>query len=139
MPDFLGKGLRFPLFDGTSDEEGDHVKGLLLHSSGGEEKIRQSIQLILATAPGERLMRPDFGCGIHDLLFEPVTPALTTLLIDRVSTALLRWEPRIDVLQVEVHQNGQPHHLLLDVTYRVRANNAVNNMVYPFYLQEGAA
>jgi len=139
VPDFLGKGLNFPLFDSPSVGTEDELKGQLLHFVDGEDKIRQSIHLILATAPGERVMRPDFGCGIHDLLFEPVTPALHALLIDRVTTGLLRWEPRIDILQVDVREGARPQQLLLDVTYRVRANNAVNNMVYPFYLREGVA
>jgi uncharacterized protein len=149
MPDFLGRGPRFPLIGKLPDdrgdmakghEPGDMAKGPFLSWSDGENKVRQSIRLILSTAPGERVMRPDFGCGIHDLVFEPATPALNALLVDRVKTALARWEPRIDVLSVEVQQGAsKQHQLLLDITYRVRANNSVHNMVYPFYLLEGAA
>jgi uncharacterized protein len=136
MPDFLGRGPRFPLFEDRADAR----TGPLLLWSDGDAKIRQSIELILSTAPGERVMRPDFGCGIHELVFEPITPGLTALLVDRVTSALVRWEPRIDVLQVEARQDVPSEPVLqLDITYRVRANNAVHNMVYPFYLQEGAA
>lgn len=141
MSDFFGKGPRFPFPSWLPDDQG--AKDDKRHAFGlceGEEKIRQSIRLILATAPGERIMRPDFGCGIHELLFEPLTPALVALVADRVSTALARWEPRIDVLKVDVRIPGSGSQtLLLDITYRTRANNAVSNMVYPFYLQEGAA
>lgn len=137
MSDFLGKGPRFP-FRSPGAAEPARFFGM----SDGEDKVRQSVQLILATAPGERLMRPDFGCGVHELLFEPLTSGLTALVTDRVNTCLARWEPRIDVLKVDVRPDndiGEGPRLLVHITYRIRANNAVNNMVYPFYLQEGAA
>jgi phage baseplate assembly protein W len=152
MSDFFGKGPQFPF-----RSSGKSVR--FFGMSDGEDKIRQSVQLILATAPGERVMRPDFGCGVHELLFEPMTSGLTALVTDRVNTCLARWEPRIDVLKVGVRADDgelvpridvrkddvrpddgelRPR-LLVHITYRIRANNAVNNMVYPFYLQEGAA
>lgn len=134
MTDFLGTGPSFPLFVQGRDA-GRPLFGL---SSGGD-KVHQSIELILSTAPGERLMRPDFGCGIHDLLFEPISPGLEAMLSERVSSALVRWEPRIDVLKVDVGRGKAEQEVLLDITYRLRANNAVYNMVYPFFLQEGIA
>jgi hypothetical protein len=134
MSDFLGKGPQFPL-----RSRGAAASALFSAMSDGEEKIRQSVQLILATAPGERVMRPDFGCGVHELLFEPLTSGLTALVTDRVNTCLARWEPRIDILRVDVLPDDEEPRLLVHITYRVRANNAVNNMVYPFYLQEGVA
>lgn len=136
MSDFLGRGPQFP-FRPPGAPETVRFFGM----SDGEEKIRQSVQLILATAPGERVMRPDFGCGVHELLFEPLTSGLAALVTDRVNTCLARWEPRIDVLKVEVRPDNDElrPRLLVHITYRIRANNAVNNMVYPFYLQEGAA
>ena len=140
MSDFFGRGPRFPFPSWLPDDQG--TKDTKRHEFGlceGEEKIRQSIRLILATAPGERIMRPDFGCGIHELLFEPLTSALVALVSDRVGTALARWEPRIDVLNIGVRiPDSGSQALLVDITYRTRANNAVNNLVYPFYLQEGA-
>lgn len=138
MSDFLGKGPRFPLAPFRSEDRPgkDQFFGL----SEGEDKIEQSIRLILGTAPGERVMRPDFGCGVHELLFEPLTPALIALTADRVTTSLRRWEPRIDVLAVDVQTpESLPNGMEVRVTYRVRANNAVHNMVYPFFLHEGAA
>ena len=133
MADFLGKGPGFPLTACVKDEPGEWFAW-----SEGEEKVRQSLRLILSTAPGERVMRPDFGCGIHDLVFEPLTPALRTLITDRVKTALTRWEPRIDLTNVDVSDDpARPQRLLVDITYRLRSNNAINNLVYPFYLQEG--
>ncbi|ESW93126.1 baseplate protein [Mesorhizobium sp. LSJC269B00] len=138
MSDFLGKGPSFPSPPWFADQAGPKRYGFKL--SEGEDKIKHSLWLILATAPGERVMRADFGCGIHELPFEPVTPALTALVVDRVRTALTRWEPRIDLLKIDVQSlEPNPECLLIDITYRLRANNAVGNMVYPFYLQEGAA
>ncbi|MBC2802378.1 GPW/gp25 family protein [Rhizobium ruizarguesonis] len=134
MSDFLGKGPQFPF-----RSRGAAESALFSAMSDGEEKIRQSVQLILATAPGERVMRPDFGCGVHELLFEPLTSGLTALVTDRVNTCLARWEPRIDILKVDVRPDDDEPRLLVHITYRIRANNAVNNVVYPFYLQEGAA
>lgn len=140
MSDFLGKGPSFPLLSPFERVLGGGRQRNAFGMSDGEAKIRQSIELILATAPGERVMRPDFGCGIHEFLFEPVTQMLFAQIVDRVKGALTRWEPRVDVLRVEVQSDdARPQELSIDVTYRVRANNAVNNLVYPFYLQESAA
>ena len=131
MGDFLGRGWPFPIAPGP---------GRPLAFIGGDEKIRQSIWLILSTAPGERQMRPDFGCGIHDLVFEPNTAALRGIVQARVRAALIRWEPRIDVLDVSVETPAEArNYLLIRVDYRVRANNALYNLVYPFFLQEGVA
>lgn len=128
--DFLGRGWSFPVVP---------VDGRLAWQ-GGEEKIRQSIWILLSTAPGERVMRPDFGCGIHDLVFEANTAALRGRVQQRVRDALLRFEPRIDLLDVRVETPPEArNYLLISVDYRVRANNAFHNLVYPFFLNEGAA
>jgi phage baseplate assembly protein W len=129
--DFLGRGWPFPI-----TLVPDRLRGFL----GGEEKIRQSIWIILSTAPGERQMLPEFGCGIHDLVFEPNTAALRGLVQSKVGEALIRWEPRIDVLGVRAESPtpDQRNRLLIRVDYRVRANNAFFNLVYPFFLDEGA-
>jgi len=132
---FLGSGPAFPFAP---------VGGTMpIHAD--EQKIRESIWLILATAPGERVMRPDFGCGIHDLLFAVNTPPTRAAAVARVKTALVRWEPRIDVLAVSAtapdgsaNLADQRNILLVTIDYRIRANNAVFNLVYPFYLDEGA-
>ena len=107
--------------------------------TGGEDKIRQSIWIILSTAPGERQMRPDFGCGIHDLVFEPNTSALRGLVQHRVRESLTRYEPRIDVTDVRVETPPeQRNYLLIKIDYRIRTNNSFFNLVYPFFLNEGA-
>src|SRR5436309_16090858 len=114
---FLGRGWSFPVKPGP---------GGRLSFAGGEEKIRQSIWLILSTAPGERQMRPGFGCGIHDLVFQPNTASLRGTVQDKVRSALNRFEPRIDVLEVRV-ETPRPeapdearNYLLIRIDYRVR-------------------
>lgn len=105
----------------------------------GPEKVRQSILLILSTAPGERPMRPDFGCGVHDLVFQPNTSTLRAQVAARVRDALLAFEPRIELVDVRVESPEEfPNHLLILIDYRLRTNNALFNMVYPFFLTEGA-
>jgi phage baseplate assembly protein W len=129
MAGFLGKGLTFPVkLDPT---------GRLTYSSA-EDLIQQSIRLIIETSPGERVMRPDFGCGIHELVFEANTTMLHTRIQHRVREALLKWERRIDVLNVRVESSlEEPTLLLIRIDYRVRSNNSFFNLVYPFFLTEG--
>lgn len=105
-----------------------------------EASIRDAVWIILATAPGERVMRPDFGCGIHDLVF--ATPSATTLgqVVREVSDALVRWDPRIEVLGVDAAPDpAEPARLLIHVDYRVRTTNNQFNLVYPFYLERSGA
>jgi len=93
--------------------------------------------MILSTAPGERVMLPEFGCGIQELVFEPNSDLVRESMAARVRTALLRWEPRIDVLDVNSEAPiGQPNLVLIRVDYRVRSANTVHNLVYPFYITE---
>lgn len=125
---FLGQGLRFPL----------EVVGGRLALSRGERKIEESIRLILGTARGERLMRPDFGCGVHDLVFAPGSNATQTRVTDAVRQALVLHEPRIDVLDISAASpDGTPNLLLIRIAYRIRENNAVTNLVYPYFITEG--
>ena len=127
--DFLGIGWKFPLQvnpDGT------------IALSKYEQRIEESIYLILSTAKGERVMLPDFGCGIHDLVFAPNNPATIAMVVQTVRKALVAYEPRIDVLNVNAETAPQePNLLLIRVNYRIRANNALGNLVYPFYVREG--
>jgi phage baseplate assembly protein W len=103
-----------------------------------EEDIHQAIRIILGTNPGERVMRPDFGAGLNAFVFEPINTTTMALVQTRVQEALIAWEPRIDVEQVRVTtDSNERYKLLVDITYRVRATNAIANLVYPFYLQEG--
>lgn len=116
---------------------GSPKRGLLRWLSG-EDKIRQSIWIILSTAPGERLMRPDFGCGIQELVFKPNTGAFRGIVREKVMDALLRYEPRIDVIEVAVTTPYvERNRMDIRIDYRLRANNAFFNIVYPFYLKEG--
>jgi Bacteriophage baseplate protein W len=129
MSDFFGRGWSFPIKPTPS--------GRLAYASG-EDKIYQSIWLIISTAPGERQMLPEFGCGIYDLVFEPNSAALRTSIQSRVRDALVRWEPRIDVDGVSVETFPEARNqLLIRIDYRIRSNNALYNLVYPFFLNEG--
>jgi uncharacterized protein len=125
--DFLGLGWNFPV---TLDD------GQIALAPDGDEGIRQSIWMILGTAPGERMMRPDFGCGIHDLVFGVNNAATTNAVTGAVREALALWEPRIDVLDVyAVPDQSQPNLLVIEINYRVRSTNSRFNVVYPFYLE----
>jgi phage baseplate assembly protein W len=125
---FLGTGWQFPIRI--------NPQGGLAYISG-EEAIRESIWIILATAAGERQMRPTFGCGIHDYVFAPVNTTTRGSIAHQVRQALVNWEPRIDVVDVRVESGGEGNMLLVRVDYRIRGNNAFFNMVYPFYIREG--
>lgn len=126
---FLGTGWSFPLQPDTT--------GRLLYVSD-EEAVSQSIEVILGTAPGERQMRPEFGCGIHELVGETNTAALRGMVREKVREALIRWEPRIDVLDVLVESpDVYKNRIDIRIDYRVRSNNALFNLVYPFFLFEG--
>lgn len=125
-----GKGWPFPIKPRAAGSF-DYV--------GGDEKIRQSIWLILSTAPGERVMLPEFGCGIHDLVFEPNTVTTRGLIQRQIQDALLQWEQRIDLIDVRVETTPEArNYLLIRIDYRVRSNNAFYNLVYPFFINEGA-
>ena len=130
--EFLGVGWSFPV---RLDEQGE------VSLSRHEEDIRESIWIILSTAPGERLMRPDFGCGIHEYVFAPNTIRTAGLVRQKVEEALSRWEPRIEVQEVRAEADpDNPVVLLITITYRVRATDSRFNLVYPFYLErEGTA
>ncbi|HEY9858252.1 MAG TPA: GPW/gp25 family protein [Candidatus Obscuribacterales bacterium] len=100
-----------------------------------EEAVRQSIRMILSTARGERLMRPDFGCSLHDLVFSTNSAAVIGQVISAVQESLIQWEPRIDVLDVTaIPDADEPNRLLIDIRYLVRTTNNRFNLVYPFYL-----
>jgi phage baseplate assembly protein W len=127
---FLGVGAAFPLRLDTDAG----VFALAQY----EESVRQSILVILGTAKGERVMRPDFGCGIHDLVFQNLSAGTMGRVQQAVREALLRLEPRIDVTDVTVGSGSGDNVLQIQVEYEVRATNNVFNLVYPFYLQPGA-
>jgi phage baseplate assembly protein W len=102
-----------------------------------DESVRQSVWIILGTARGERAMRPDFGCGIHDLVFERNTVSTAGKVTQAVREALLMFEPRIELGDVSVVPRGDV--MQISVDYRVRATNNAFNLVFPFYLERSAA
>lgn len=128
--DFLGRGWAMPV--GLDPRTGR------LAVAEYEEDIRQAILIILETAPGERLMRPDFGCGIHELVFGVVDSTTLQRVRSVVEEALREFEPRIDVLEVSPDADGAADGMLrVEVEYRVRKTNQTGNLVYPFYFREG--
>jgi len=125
---FLGTGWAFPV---QLDDTGEVA--LVAY----EEDVRQAITIILGTAQGERVMRPDFGAGLQTMVFEPLNTTTMALVQHRVEEALITWEPRIDTIAVQVAADPDQGRLMIDVSYRVRATNTFYNLVYPFYLLEG--
>lgn len=126
--EFLGAGWKFPL---------------QVNPTGGiararyEQRVEESIYLILSTAKGERVMLRDFGCGIHDRVFAPNDSVVQTTVVSEVREALVRCEPRIDVLDITAESAAdRPNLLLIRIDYRIRANQALGNLTYPFYINE---
>ncbi|MDJ0632612.1 MAG: GPW/gp25 family protein [Xenococcaceae cyanobacterium MO_188.B29] len=125
--DFLGVGWSSPV---ALDENGQ------IEVARYEDSVRQSIWMILGTAKGERVMRPDFGCDIHELVFSPNNSGTVGQIVSDVRDALVEWEPRIDVLEVDtIPDRSQPNVILIQVNYQIRTTNNIFNLVYPFYLQ----
>jgi hypothetical protein len=124
--DFIGRGLAFPL---RTDATGS------VALVGGDREIVESIRLILATAPGERPMRPEFGCGIHDLVFAPADAATAGEISYAVRRALAQWEPRITVDDVIIDfAEADQGTLLIDIRYTINSTNDPRNLVFPFYV-----
>jgi uncharacterized protein len=125
----LGTGWKFPV----------RINGRGGFSLSREEQdVAEAIWIVLATARGERVMLPEFGCGIHDHVFAANNASTRGAIGYQVQQALMRWEPRIDVIDVRAEDDpDQPNLLLIYIDYRIRANNAFHNLVYPFFLQEG--
>ena len=126
---FLGIGWKFPINTNSSLE---------IKSSEHEESIAESIRIILGTAKGERIMRPDFGCGIHDYVFEIINAMTLGNIKSSVEEALVLWEPRIEVLNISVStEEVDSGKLLIGIDYLISTTNNRFNLVYPFYLTEG--
>lgn len=135
----LGAGWYFPVHCERSREGGQQAVGKLAIAAD-EVSVRQSIDIILSTSKGERVMRPDFGCELNKLLFAPNNGATQALAAFEVEEALRTWEPRIEVLDVGVRAGGDSGEMLLiDVSYRVRSTDNRFNLVYPFYLNRALA
>jgi len=130
MAKFLGVGWQFPVVRDDPQQR--------FALAEYEESIKQSIRIILFTAKGERVMRPEFGCGIHELVFAPNDATTRGMAEHHVSEALRLWEPRIEVLQVKATAAGaQDEALRISIDYRVRTTDNRFNLVYPFYLERG--
>lgn len=126
---FLGVGWKYPVRT--------EITGRIAMSRY-EEDIHEAIRIILGTAKGERVMRPDYGCGVHELVFTPINVATKSLVENSVQEALTLWEPRIELTKVEASdQEASAGKLLVSIDYRVRVTNNRFNLVYPFYLKEG--
>lgn len=128
---FLGKGLAFPV-------KPEPATGRLRQQTE-EDDIREAVRIILGTRKGERVMRPEFGCGIHEFVFGTMDYDTLRQMESAVQEALVLWEPRIEQIQVRAEagpdRDGQ---VLINIFYRVRSTNNLYNLVYPFYINEGA-
>jgi phage baseplate assembly protein W len=124
--DFIGRGILFPL---RVDQSGSIALGR------GADDIDASIRMAIITAPGERVMRPQFGCRIWDLLFEPINANTLGLMTEAVRETVSQWEPRVDLEEVVVEPDpASPARVIIDLRYRVRATNDRRNLVFPFYV-----
>jgi phage baseplate assembly protein W len=127
MKDFLGRGIGFPL---GVDAHGS------LRMAAHEQSVTESIRMILGTAIGERMMRPEFGCRIHDLVFHPNSPNTCAQASLYVKQALKKWEPRVDHIDVRSFPDvNAPNTIQVHVEYQVRRTNSIRNLVFPFYLR----
>jgi phage baseplate assembly protein W len=134
--EFLGRGWSFPVTFDAADAAQDPARSRGIAEASGEDKVRQAIEIILRTAPGERVTRPDFGCGIHELVFDTLGGDMIGRVQSAISSALAAWEPRIDVLGIAAQQDpDDPTRLLIEIDYRIRSTNSRFNLVFPFYVQ----
>ncbi len=122
---FVGRGLAFPL-------QADATGSFALVE--GVEAVERAIRLIVSTAPGERPMRPEFGCAIHEHVFAPINPTTLGSIAFDVERAIRQWEPRVDVIDVEVYADEEVEGLLyVEVVYALKTDNDERNLVFPFY------
>jgi len=127
---FLGRGWGFP----PEFNRATKAVGML----EDEADIKSSLEILLSTRLGERVMVPDYGCNLDELLFKPLTLTLKTFVIDLIKTAILYYEPRIDPNKIDIDPTDELEGvLLINLDYTVRATNSRKNMVYPFYKAEG--
>lgn len=127
---FLGEGWDFP------PEFNKAAKVAV--TTAGEEDIKKSLEILLSTRIGERVMLPEYGCNLEELLFQPLDLSLKTYVKDLIKTAILYYEPRIDVLKIEIDTTNElAGELLIKIDYLIRITNSRSNIVYPFYKGEG--
>ena len=124
---FLGNGLNFPVRM--------NARGEIMLVTGSED-INQSIRIILGTRPGERVMRPTFGCRAYELIYEPISAATYSQLQQYVYEALQLWEPRIELRNVNVSVDSNNNSALIaDIEYEIKATHDVRSIVYPFFIE----
>lgn len=129
MRNILGSGWSFPM---RTDVQGN------IATASYEKSVEESIRIILGTTPGERVMRPDFGCKINDIVFAPASSKTVSLAEHYIEEALVKWEPRIILKDVSGAQdNDNPGLINIRIDYEIRSVNTFFNMVYPFYLERG--
>ena len=128
---FLGKGWSFPPhFDRNTQS---------VHLTTGTEDINKSLEILLSTRLGERVMLPEYGCNLEELLFQSLDITLKTYIKDLITTAILYHEPRIDVSKIELDTTNELEgEILIKIDYVVRTTNSRANMVFPFYKVEGS-
>lgn len=124
---FLGKGWPFPLQPTQADKSIGFVEGA--------EKVRQSIWMILQTEPSERVMRPNFGCGLRRYLMQPNNSATWSAMQRDIERALSRWEPRIKLEQVSVKAGDDPAIAIINIRYVHVLDGSSENLIFPFYLE----
>lgn len=125
--EFIGQGWAFPL------QFNPRGQVALAH---GERDIEQAIRIILETVPGERVMRPEFGCRAKELLFAPMNAATEVLLVRYVQQALEQWEPRVTIISVRVIDSPSDGVWQVGISYEVKATHDTRSIVYPFYISE---
>lgn len=127
---FLGSGWSFPprFLDSTEGLELSH----------DDRDIAESIYILLSTTPGERVMNPGYGCNLHSMVFSSINASMTTQMEDLIATAILYYEPRINLVAIDIDESGQMEGKLeVNIVYDIKGTNSRKNMVYPFYLTEG--
>lgn len=126
--DIIGSGFSFPMQINALGET---------EMSSDDENIRQSMTMILGTAPGERIMRPTFGCAIHDILFEPNTAVTAAKIEYEIKKSLLEFEPRVSDIEVTARPDDvEQNRMNVTIAYTIRKTNVKSNLVYPFYLRK---
>lgn len=128
---FLGRGWSFPPTFDKSTKQVEMLEDV--------DDINSSLEILFATRIGERIMQPKFGCNLDELLFESLTATMATYIKDLIETAILYFEPRIDVKKIELEQVNEEGLVLIQLDYRVRSTNSRYNFVYPFYKNEGTS
>jgi uncharacterized protein len=123
--DLIGSGWAFP---------GQITPGGSVRLVGGGEEIDAALRMILTTAPGERVMRPDFGCSMWEHVFAPVNPDTLGMIEQSVREAIVRWEPRVEVTSVAAVPSGDNSMISIEIAYQIRVTNDHRNLVYPFYV-----